>query len=312
MINMRLAQLPITLLTPNFAKSTKVKAFQYAILNLPQFKIYDAVILLDAGDIVDPEFIEQVNDAYESAGTKAIQTRRMARNMDTPIARLDTIFEEINNTIFRRGHLAVGLSASLNSSGAVFDFLWFKRNIMKIRSSVGEDKELEALLLRDSIYIDYFEEIHVYDEKTRKVHDFNLQRGRWTYIQLHNWLNNFRFLPFAFMNSQYDLIDKIIQWILIPRTIMMGIASIMCFLLPFIYFTIAIKWWLITAIALFAFAVATPDYLVTKNWDRDFLRVPLITIGALYNIFRAGKDESGTRLDAFSHMIQRLKIRTKR
>ena len=312
MINMRLAQLPITLLTPNFAKSTKVKAFQYAILNLPQFKIYDAVILLDAGDIVDPEFIEQVNDAYESAGTKAIQTRRMARNMDTPIARLDTIFEEINNTIFRRGHLAVGLSASLNSSGAVFDFLWFKRNIMKIRSSVGEDKELEALLLRDSIYIDYFEEIHVYDEKTRKVHDFNLQRGRWTYIQLHNWLNNFRFLPFAFMNSQYDLVDKIIQWILIPRTIMMGIASIMCFLLPFIYFTIAIKWWLITAIALFAFAVATPDYLVTKNWDRDFLRAPLITIGALYNIFRAGKDESGTRLDAFSHMIQRLKIRTKR
>jgi cellulose synthase/poly-beta-1,6-N-acetylglucosamine synthase-like glycosyltransferase len=312
MINMRLAQLPITLLTPNFAKSTKVKAFQYAILNLPQFKIYDAVILLDAGDIVDPEFIEQVNDAYESAGTKAIQTRRMARNMDTPIARLDTIFEEINNTIFRRGHIAVGLSASLNSSGAVFDFLWFKRNIMKIRSSVGEDKELEALLLRDSIYIDYFEEIHVYDEKTRKVHDFNLQRGRWTYIQLHNWLNNFRFLPFAFMNSQYDLVDKIIQWILIPRTIMMGIASIMCFLLPFIYFTIAIKWWLITAIALFAFAVATPDYLVTKNWDRDFLRAPLITIGALYNIFRAGKDESGTRLDAFSHMIQRLKIRTKR
>ena len=312
MINMRLAQLPITLLTPNFARSTKVKALQYAILNLPQFKIYDAVILLDAGNIVDPEFIEQVNDAFESAGTKAIQTRRMARNLDTPVARLDTIFEEINNTVFRRGHLAIGLSSSLNSSGSVFDFLWFKRNIMKIRSSVGEDKELEALLLRDSIYIDYFDEIHVYDEKTRKVHDFNLQRGRWTYIQLHNLLNNFRFLPFAFMNNQYDLVDKVIQWLLIPRTIMMGIISIMCVILPFIYFTLAIKWWLITVIALFAYALATPDYLVSKHWDRDFLHAPFITIGALYNIFRAGKDESGTRLDAFSHMIQKFKIQVKR
>jgi cellulose synthase/poly-beta-1,6-N-acetylglucosamine synthase-like glycosyltransferase len=311
MINMRLAQLPITLLTPNFARSTKVKALQYAILNLPQFKIYDAVILLDAGNIVDPEFVEQVNDAFESAGTKAIQTRRMARNLDTPIARMDSIFEEINNTIFRRGHLAVGLSASLNSSGSVFDFLWFKRNIMKIRSSLGEDKELEAMLVRDSIYIDYFDDIHVYDEKTRKVHDFNLQRGRWTYIQLHNLVNNLRFFPLSIMNSQYDLTDKIIQWLLIPRTIMMGVIMIMCVTLPFIYFTLALKWWAVTAIALFAYALATPDYLVTKDWDRDFLRAPLITIGALYNIFRAGRDETGARLDAFSHLVHKLKFKAR-
>ena len=285
MINMRLAQLPITLLTPNFARSTKVKALQYAILNLPQFKIYDAVILLDAGNIVEPEFVEQINDAFEAAGTKAFQTHRMARNRDTSIARLDTIFEEINNTIFR------------------------KRNIMKIRSAVGEDKELEALLVRDSIYIDYFEDILVYDEKTRKVHDFNLQRGRWTYIQLHNLLSNFRFMPLAFMNSQYDLVDKIIQWALIPRTIMMGIVSIMCITLPFIYFTLALKWWAITAIAIFAYALATPDYLVDKNWDRDFLRAPLITIGSLFNIFRAGRDETGARMDAFSRIIHNLRAR---
>lgn len=312
MINMRLAQLPITLLTPNFARSTKVKALQYAILNLPQFKIYDAVILLDAGNIVEPEYIEQINDAYEAAGTKAIQTHRVARNRDTAIARLDTIFEEINNTIFRRGHQAVGLSAALNSSGSVFDFMWFKRNIMKIRSAVGEEKELEAMLIHDSIYIDYFEDILVYDEKTRKVHDFNVQRGRWTYIQLHNLLSNFHFLPFAFMNSQYDMVDKIIQWTLIPRTIMMGIISIMCLVLPFIYFTLALKWWFITAIALFAYGLATPDYLVDKNWDKDFLRAPLITIGALYNIFRAGRDETGTRLDAFSHLIHKLKLKANR
>lgn len=310
-INMRLAQLPITLLTPNFERSTKVKALQYAILNLPQFKIYDAVILLDAGNIVTPEFLEQVNDAFDSAGTKAIQTHRMSRNLDTPIARMDSIFEEINNTIFRRGHQAAGLSASLNSSGSVFDFNWFKRNILKLRCTVGEDKELEAFLLREKIYIDYFEDIHVYDEKTRTIKDFNNQRGRWTYIQLHNLLNNFHFLPFAFMNSQHDLVDKVIQWMLIPRCIMMGIIAIMSVVLPFIYLSLALKWWLIATISLFAFALATPDYLVSKNWDKDFLRAPLITIGALYNIFRAGRDETGTRLDAFSHLIQKLKFKEK-
>lgn len=311
-INMKLAQMPITLLTPNFDKSSKAKSLQYAILNLPQFKIYDAVVLLDAGNIVDPEFLEQINDAYESAGTKAIQTHVMARNRDTSIARLDAVFEEINNSVFRKGHQSIGFSASLNRSGSVFHFVWFKQHVMKIRSMVGEDKELEGMLMHEGIYIDYFENIHVYDEKTRKVKDFNNQRGRWTYIQLHSLLNSFHFLPSAIMNSRYDWADKIVQWMLMPRTIMMGVISIMSIVLPFIYMTLVIKWWIVAAIAIFAYSIATPDYLVDKNWNRDFLWSPLITVGAIVNIFRAGRDEAGNRLDAFSHLIRKLKYRRKK
>ena len=311
MTNMRLAQLPITLLTPNFERSSKVKSMQYAILNLPQFKIYDIVVLLDAGNVVEPEFLEQLNNAYESSGTKAIQCHRLAKNRDTAIARMDTIFEEINNSIFRRGHLAVGLSSALNSSGMAFNFQWFKQNIMKIRVSVGEDKELEALLVKDGIFIDFFNDIHVYDEKTRLVKDFNNQRGRWTYTQLHALVNNIAFLPSALFNSRYDQADKIIQWMLVPRTILMGIVMVMGTILPFIYFTLAIKWWIVTAIVLLAYSLATPDYVVDKNWNKDFLRSPLITIGGLFNIFRAGRDEAGNRLDAFSHLVQKLKFKKK-
>lgn len=58
-------------------------ALQLAINNLPQFKIYDIVVILDAGDLVEPEFLENLNAAYESAGTKAIQTHILSRNRDT-------------------------------------------------------------------------------------------------------------------------------------------------------------------------------------------------------------------------------------
>ena len=309
---MRLAQLPITLLTPNFEKSSKAKSLQYAILNLPQFKIYDAVIVLDAGNIVDPEFLEQVNDAYDTSGSKVIQTHRIARNRDTPIARMDATFEEINNALFRSAHLTVGLSSALNSSGSVFNYLWFKQNIMKIRSTIGEEKELEGMLVNDGIFIDYFEDIHVYDEKTRLIKDFNNQRGRWTYIQLHSLLNYIKFLPSAIINTRYDQIDKYIQWMLVPRTIMMGIMAIMSIVLPFIYFTLAVKWWIAAALVLFAFSLVTPNYLVDKNWDRDYLYAPLITVGAILNIFRAGKDEAGNRLDAFSHLMHKFKFKKKK
>ena len=112
MTNMKLAQYPITLLTPDFAESSKAKSLQYAILNLPEFKIYDIALVLDADNIVGQEFLTQVNDAFETAATKAIQLHRISRNRDTAAARMGSIFEEINNAIFRRGHITLGMSAA--------------------------------------------------------------------------------------------------------------------------------------------------------------------------------------------------------
>ena len=126
-----LAQQPITLLTSNFENSSRIKSLQLALNNLPQFKIYDVVVILEACDVVEPEFLTQINDAYETAGTKAIVTHLLPRNRDTSSARLSTVFEEINTSIFRRGHIALGLSSALMSSGVAYEFEWFKKNIMK-------------------------------------------------------------------------------------------------------------------------------------------------------------------------------------
>lgn len=275
--NMRLAQYPITLLTPDFEESSKAKSLQYAVLNLPEFKIYDVVIILNADNIVGTEFLTNVNDAYETAATKAIQLHRISRNRDTAAARMDAIFEEINNNIFRKGHINVGLSAALSGSGVAYDFNWFKTNVMKAKTA-GEDKEMEALLLRQGVYIDYFDNIYVYGEKKRTTSKLNEQRGRWAWQQIQNLVRNIKFLPGSIFRKQHDLTDKIIQWMLLPRTTMVGIIMLMSVVLPFIYMTLVIKWWILGSLALFFFALATPDYLVDEMWDKTFLRAPFVTL----------------------------------
>lgn len=277
MTNMRLAQYPITLLTPDFEESSKAKSLQYAVLNLPEFKIYDVAVILNADNIVGTEFLTNVNDAYETAATKAIQLHRISRNRDTAAARMDAIFEEINNNIFRKGHINVGLSAALSGSGVAYDFNWFKTNIMKAKSA-GEDKELEALLLRQEIFIDYFDSIYVYGEKKRTTTKLNEQRGRWAWQQIQNLVRNIKYLPGSIIRKQHDLTDKIIQWMLLPRTTMVGIIMLMSVILPFIYMTLVIKWWILGSLALFFFALATPDYLVDEMWDKTFLRAPFVTL----------------------------------
>ena len=275
--NMRLAQYPITLLTPDFAESTKAKSLQYAIIKLPQFKIYDIALVLDADNIVEQDFLSKVNDAFETAATKAIQMHRISRNRDTAAARMGSIFEEINNNIFRKGHINLGISAALAGSGTAYDFTWFKTNVMKAKTS-GEDKELEALLLKQGYFIDYFDNILLYGEKKRTTSKMNEQHGRWTLQQIQNLFHNIKFLPGAIIHKQYDWADKLIQWMLMPRTSMIGIMMIMSLLLPFIYLTMAIKWWIVSSLALFFFALATPDYLVDEMWNRTFLRSPFVTL----------------------------------
>ena len=288
MSNFRLAQQPITLLTPIFKKSSRARSLQLAVNNLPQFKLYDIVVILNPGSIVEPDFLRQVNDAYEAAGTKAIQLHRMSQNHDTAPARLSAVFEEINNSIFRRGHITLGLSAASAGSAMAFEFKWFKQNIMTAHTS-WDDKELEVLLLRQHIYVDYFDNILVLEEKFRKAEDFNRQRRRWALSQVSTALRNLRFLPLAILNRHYDLIDKILQWMLIPRMIVMGIIMLMGAVMPFIYFTLAVKWWALFAIILFIFALATPNYLVDDKWDRTFFLVPVILLSSLLSKTHTGK-----------------------
>lgn len=284
----RLAQQPVTLLTPNFDKSLRTKSLQLAVNNLPQFKIYDIAIILDAGDVVEPEFLEQINDAYESAGTKAIQTHKLSFNRDTVSARLSAIFEEINNSIFRRGHISLGLPCAMQSSGNAFDFAWLKDYLQYAKQSWSE-KEMEATLTRQHIYIDYFDKIVVYGEKTRQAEDFNRQHRSWILAQFKTFIHNVRYLPTAIMNRHYDLIDKLLQWMLLPRMIMMLIIIFMCVITPFVFFSMAIKWWYIFAIVLFVFALATPNYLVDDKWNSTFYKIPVVFMSSFLQKFKLGR-----------------------
>ena len=280
MTNFRLAQEPVTLLTPIFEKSTKAKALQLAVNNLPQFKIYDIAIVLDGGSVVETDFLEKMNEAFEAAGTKAIQAHRISRNRDSTAARMGAVFEEINNTIFRRGHIALGLSAGICGGGYAMDFNWFKDNVFKLKSQ-WEVKEWESLLMRQNVFVDFFDDIFVYDEKKRTPEEFNRERLNWIKAQIHAAFKNIHYLPGALLNRRYNRIDKVIQWLLIPRMLMMAIIVGMSLILPLIYTSLVFKWWALFAITLLICAIATPDYLVDDHWESTFFKSPLVLMKSI-------------------------------
>ena len=148
---------------------------------------------------------------------------------------------------------------------------------------------METHLTRQHIYIDYFDPIFVYNEKSRQAEDFNKQHVSWMLTQWKAVVRNIRFLPMALLNRHYDLIDRLLQWILLPRMIMMAIIVAMGLLIPFIYLTAALKWWLLFAVVLFIFALATPNYLVDDKWDKTFFKIPFVLFSNVLNKFKIGR-----------------------
>ena len=231
--NENLSKLPITLLQPTFEKSSKAKAMQFAINNVKDE--FDNVVILDADNVVRPVFLSQLNvlcSVYD-----AIQCHRCAKNANNDVAVLDGASEEINNTIFRKAHNRLGLSSALIGSGMCFNYDLFKKNVFEL-TTAGEDREMEALLLHEGVFIKYAPDIHVFDEKVSNQDNFQRQRMRWMTAQVQSLFSQLPKVPKALLQGNINYVDKTIQQALIPRSILIVLLGGMS-----VFMTIAVPDW---------------------------------------------------------------------
>lgn len=280
--NEQLAQLPITLLQPVFEKSSKAKAMQYALQQIQTE--YDYIVILDADNVVEQDFLAKLNDVCNK-GYDAIQCHRCAKNSNNNIAVLDGVSEEINNTLFRKAHNLIGLSSALIGSGMCFKFKWFKENVYKL-STAGEDRELEALLLRQKIHIHYEPDIHVYDEKVSNKDNFQKQRLRWMTAQIQSLFSLLPYVPKAIMDGNIDYIDKTFQQALIPRSMLIVLTFVLAFLITLLSLDWCIKWWLLFLFICLSLYVSTPKQLRSHSVFGKILSIPMLVWKMILNILK--------------------------
>ena len=263
--NEQLGEMPIKLLTPTFEKSSKAKAMQYAINEVKGD--FNNIVILDADNVVRPDFLSQLNilcTLYD-----AIQCHRCAKNANNDVAVLDGASEEINNTIFRKAHNRLGLSSALIGSGMCFSYELFKKNVFQL-STAGEDREMEALLLQQEVFIKYAPDIHVFDEKVSSQDNFQRQRMRWMTAQIQSLTTNLPKIPNAIIHGKINFIDKTIQQALIPRSILivllLGISIMMTVISP----AWSDKWWILFGTLAIALFIAIPRQLRISSLAKVF------------------------------------------
>ena len=292
----RLRMLPIIVIEVKFDKSTKSKALNKAMEQLPDE--YDIAVVLDADNLMATDFLSKVNAAFEM-NYMAVQGHRAAKNMDTHLAILDAASEEINNHIFRKGHRVLGLSSAIIGSGMAFKYDFFKTMMLSVTAVGGFDKEIELKMLKDNHKIAYLDDALVYDEKVQKAEVFSNQRRRWLSAQFHYFRQDFgSSLKALVTRGNIDYFDKAIQFIQPPRVLLLG--AVLLFGTLFFLINLFLKtnqifvylWISVVILCILAFLFSIPVAFYNTRTLKALASLPkgmLLMFGSLMKIKGANK-----------------------
>ena len=273
----RLKTLPVNTLEVSFEKSTKVKAMNEAMRRIGDE--YDYAVILDADNIMKPDFLETMNNLH-AQGFKAIQGRRAAKNEDNSLSYLDGLSEEINNHVYGRGGTALGLSAALKGSGMSFKYDILKSMLAQMASIGGFDRELELRLVDIGIKVKYASNAVVFDEKVEKSNVFENQRKRWISSQYFYLKQYFGAGMINLFKGRFNYFNStVLRNVQLPRLINLGLITAFTFALFFVqqYLQLPYTLWLAIWIAtVLSIAFAIPRSYYGPRLLKSVFRLPLI------------------------------------
>lgn len=283
--NTKLSALPIKLLQVDFEKSTNTKSLKAALEYLDK-DAYDVALIIDADNIINSSYLSEVNNAFADPKVQVVQTHRTAKNLNTNMAYLDAISEEINNSIFRLGHVNLGVSAALIGSGMAFEYALFYKAMMSNTSVGGFDRVLEMKLLYQRIFFHYLPDTYVLDEKIQRARNFYQQRRRWLSAQYYSLAEFVHHLIPAVRSGKWDFCDKLFQQAAFSRVLLLGFTFIFSVCLSLWAPSLAYKWWVIFGLLLFALVIAIPRRFWRWRLAKAICIVPYSFLLMFFNLFR--------------------------
>jgi cellulose synthase/poly-beta-1,6-N-acetylglucosamine synthase-like glycosyltransferase len=284
----KIRNLPITLVEVSFEVSTVTKSVKQGVaqINPEEFPI---TLICDADNVLEKDFLIKLNSGFQK-GMKAIQGRRYTKNLNSPMAVLDSISEMINNHIFRKGAYGLGLSSALIGSGMAFETSLLKDCLLNNHSIGGYDRELQLSLCDKKVKIHYMESAICFDEKISTMKAFGNQRKRWLSSQFmdlrDHFLDSFKKLFLDGNISYFNL--GFIGNLFLSRIITLGLLVVFSLGSLILYFTGGgligfnpLYWFMLLALYALALGLGIPRRFFNGQLAQALLSLP----GAFLQMF---------------------------
>lgn len=276
-----LLQMPINIVIPDREVCSKVYAIQQVMERYSPNE-YDMIVILNSDNQIVPNALELFNNAYYS-GCDSIQAHRITRNLDTNIAVLGAVSEEINNNLFRKGHTRMGFSSALIGSAMAFDFAIF-HEIAPTMKGGDTSTAMEIALLNQNIYTEYLEEVICYSRKEDNDEQYQKRRAQWTKGRYYTRGYALLHLPLAMLRGEWDLANKLFQWSIPSRFTLIVLLALLTFIITIADWTLCFKWYFLFLALIFAFVMALPEGEINRRFRHAIWVMPYLILKSLSSL----------------------------
>lgn len=276
-----LLQMPINIVIPDREDCTKVYAIQQVMERYSPNE-YDMIVILNSDNHIVPNALELFNNAYYS-GCDSIQAHRITRNLNTNIAVLGAVSEEINNNLFRKGHTRMGFSSALIGSAMAFDFAIF-HEIAPTMKGGDTSTAMEIALLDQNIYTEYLEEVVCYSRKEDNDEQYQKRRAQWTKGRYYTRGYALLHLPLAMLRGEWDLANKLFQWSIPSRFTLIVLLALLTFIITIADWTLCFKWYFLFLALIFAFVMALPEGEINRRFRHAIWVMPYLILKSVSSL----------------------------
>ncbi|MBI5373180.1 MAG: glycosyltransferase [Sphingobacteriales bacterium] len=254
-------------LHPATPLNSKIRSIEYAMAGFRS--IPDAIIILDADNLIHPGFLAELNTFFKK-GYRVVQANFKAKNTDTPFARMDSMGDLYNFFVEREMRMEAGLSSAIWGAGIAFDYNLYKG--IRYKDYLGGfDKKLQVHLASQVKQIAFAKDAILYDEKIADGRALEKQRTRWISSQFKYQKENVQFLLKAIKELNINRIYFGFINIRPPLFILLGLA--LAFIVINLFFSVnsSIAWVLL----LFLFLLSFISIIRIQSKDNRYLKTLL-------------------------------------
>lgn len=140
---------------------------------------YDAFCVFDADNIVHPDFLARMNDAFQGGATVCKGAMRVKNPADGPVAGCYGLYYTLFDTFYSRARMNCGLSSKLVGTGFAVRREVFETLGGWNTGTIAEDAEFAAQCARCGIRIRFVPDALTYDEAPATLALSLRQRRRW-------------------------------------------------------------------------------------------------------------------------------------
>ncbi len=231
---------------------------------------YDAYCIFDADNLVDPGFLQAMNDAVGD-GVQIAQGNRDSKNPhDTIISATHSIYFWLINRFFNRSRSNLNLSATINGTGFMVTAPWLEKLGGWQTVTLREDLEFTQLTILAGGKVAWVPQAVTYDEHPLTMIDSWKQRTRWAVGSIQCMQRNLAGLIKATRGRDFWLsLDQIIYLLYLPMQLVSVVSLLVGLGLSLLYFELQLLpatylfWRLFIGLNLSLFSSMTGAFIVT-------------------------------------------------